>query len=328
MKRRQFITLLGGAAAWPLAAHAQQSERMRRIGIFMGQLESDPQGQARVAAFRQGLRDLKLIEGINISIDIRWGSGDAAQVSALAAELVNLAPDVILGSNTPQMRALKNATQTIPIVFAGLADPVGDGLVASLSKPGANITGFSSFDAALGGKWLQLLKEVSPNLVRVAIIFNPDTAPHSLFLPELEVAARSAGLTLVRAAVRDAAAIEGAIVSLASAPGSGLIVMPDVFVARHRQLVIALAAQHRVPTVYPLPYFAVDGGLMAYGSDFDDQFKRAASYVDRVLQGARPTDLPVQAATKFQLVINLKTAKSLGLTVPPSLLARADEVIE
>ena len=328
MKRREFMVFLGGALTLPLGARAQQSGAMRRIGIFMGQLESDPQGQARVAAFRQGLRELKWIEGNNISIDIRWGSGDAAQVSAFAAELVNLAPHVILGSNTPQMRALKQATQTIPIVFAGLADPVGDGIVASLSKPGANITGFSSFDAALGGKWLQLLKEISPNLVRVAIVFNPDTAPHSLFLPELEVAARSAGLRLVRAAVRDTAAIEGAIVSLASEPDSGLIVMPDVFVARHRQLVITLAALHRLPTVYPLPFFAVDGGLMAYGSDFDDQFKRAASYVDRALQGANPADLPVQAATKFQLIINLKTAKALGLTIPPSLLTRADEVLE
>jgi ABC-type uncharacterized transport system substrate-binding protein len=328
MKRREFMAFVGGALALPLGARAQQSGAKRRIGIFMGQLESDPQGQARVAAFREGLRELKWVEGNNISIDIRWGSGDAAQVSAFAAELVSLAPDVILGSNTPQMRALKQATQTIPIVFAGLADPVGDGIVASLSKPGGNITGFSSFDAALGGKWLQLLKEISPGLVRVAIIFNPDTAPHSLFLPTLEPAAQSAGLTLVRANVRDTTAIERAIVSLASDPGSGLIVMPDVFVARHRHLIIALAARHRLPTVYPLPYFAVDGGLMAYGTDFADQFRRAAFYVDRVLQGAKPADLPVQAATKFGLVINLKTAKALGLTVPPTLLARADELIE
>ena len=328
MRRREFIGLLGGATAWPLGVRAQQAERKRHIGIFMGQLESDPQGQARVAAFLQGLRELKWVEGNNIRIDIRWGTSDPAQVRAFAAELVGLTPEVILGTNTPQMRALKQATQTIPIVFAALADPVGDGIVASLSQPGGNITGFSSFDAALGGKWLQLLKESSPGLVRVAVIFKPDTAPHSLFLPALEAAARAAELTLVRAAVRDTAAIEGAISSIASDPGSGLVVMPDNFVGRHRQLVMTLAARHRLPVVYPLPYFAVDGGLMAYGPDFVDQFRRAATYVDRVLQGAKPADLPVQAATRFELVINLKTANALGLTVPATLLARADEVIE
>jgi putative ABC transport system substrate-binding protein len=329
MKRREFITVLGVTlASWPLAARAQQPERIRSIGVLMGTPEGDPEGQARVAAFRQALQELKWTEGNNIHIDIFWATGNAARASAYAAELVKLAPDVILGIATPTMRALKQATQTIPIVFAGLSDPIGDGIVANLSRPGGNITGFSSFDAPIAGKWLQMLKEMSPGIARINVIFNPDTAPHSIFWPALEAAAPSVGVTLIRATVRDTAAIEGAIGALAADPGNGLIVAPDIFTSAHRALVITLAARHRVPAVYPIRYFAVDGGLMSYGSDFVDLHRRAAFYIDRILKGEKPGDLPVQTPTKLEFVINLKTAKALGLTVPAALLASADAVIE
>jgi putative tryptophan/tyrosine transport system substrate-binding protein len=329
MDRRTFIgSVAGGLFAVPLAARAQQDARTRRIGILMGIAENDPEGQARVAAFRQGLQDLKWVEGRNIRIDLRWGTGDATRVKAYAAELVSLAPDVILATNTPTVRALQQATRAIPMVFAGLTDPVGDGAVSSLSKPGGNITGFSSFDAAIAGKWLQLLKEISLNIVRVAVIFNPDTAPHSIFMPALEAAAPSVALKLIRATVRDTAAIENAIATLGREPGGGLVVMPDVFVAGHRELVIALAARNRVAAVYPFRYWVAQGGLLGYGPDIVDQYRRAATYIDRILQGAKPADLPVQAPTKFELAINLRTAKAVGLTIPQSLLVRADEVIE
>ena len=329
MDRRTFIgSVAGGLLAVPLAARAQQDARTRRIGILMGIAENDPEGQARVAAFRQGLQDLKWVEGRNIRIDIRWGTGDATRAKAYAAELVSLAPDVILATNTPTVRALQQATRAVPMVFAGLTDPVGDGAVTSLSKPGGNITGFSSFDAAIAGKWLQLLKEISLNIVRVAVIFNPDTAPHSIFMPALEAAAPSVALKLIRATVRDTAAIENAIATLGREPGGGLVVMPDVFVTGHRELVIALAARNRVPAVYPFRYWVAQGGLLGYGPDIVDQYRRVATYIDRILQGAKPADLPVQAPTKFELAINLRTAKAVGLTIPQSLLVRADEVIE
>ena len=328
MQRRDFLSVLGGAAAWPLTAWAQQPEQMRRIGVLMGIAESDPEGQARVAAFRQGLQELKWVEGGNIKIDLRWATGDAARTKAYAAELVSLAPDVIFAQNTPVIRELVRETRTIPIVFAVVSDPIGDGFVTSLSKPGGNITGFSSLDPAVAGKWLQLLKQISPHIRRVAIIFNPDTAPHSIFLPALEAAAPSFAVKLIRATVRDTAEIESAIAALASEPDGGLIVMPDVFVSNNRKLIYKLSAQHRVPTVYPFRYHAADGGLISYGPDIVDQSRQAASYVDRILKGEKPADLPVQAPTKYQLVINLKTAKALGLTVPPTLLATADEVIE
>ena len=329
MDRRTFIGgVTGGLLAVPFAARAQQDARTRRIGILMGIAENDPEGQARVAAFRQGLQDLKWVEGRNIRIDIRWGTGDATRVKAYAAELVSLAPDVILATNTPTVRALQQATRAIPMVFAGLTDPVGDGAVTSFSKPGGNITGFSSFDPAIAGKWLQLLKEISVNIVRVAVIFNPDTAPHSIFLPALEAAALSVGVKLVLATVRDTAAIENAIATLGRESGGGLVVMPDVFVAGHRELVIALAARYRVAAVYPFRYWVAQGGLLAYGPDIVDQYRRVTAYIDRILQGAKPADLPVQAPTKFELAINLKTAKALGLTIPPTVLLRADEEIQ
>jgi putative ABC transport system substrate-binding protein len=327
VSRRTFITMLGGAAAWPFAARAQQAGRVRRIGVLMGIAESDREGQTRLTAFRQGLQDLNSPESRNIRIDYRWGAGDAARIKDYAAELIGLAPDAILATNTPTVRALQQATQAIPIVFAGLSDPVGDGFVASLSKPGGNITGFSSLDPAIAGKWLQLLKEIAPGIVRIAVIFNPDTAPHSIYLPAIEAAAPSLAVTLSRATVREAGAIEGAIATLGQ-PGSGLVVMPDVFTFGHRKLIYGLAAQYRVPTVYPFRYHPADGGLMSYGSDITNQFRQAAAYIDRIFHGAKPADLPVQAPTKFELVINLKTAKALGLDVPPMLLARADEVIE
>jgi putative ABC transport system substrate-binding protein len=329
MRRRDFISAFGGAAvAWPLSARAQQPERVRRIGVLMGTAEGDPEGQARVAAFRQALQELKWTEGNNLRIDIFWAAGDAARASAYATELVKLAPDVILGTATPTMRALKQATQTIPIVFAGLADPIGDGIVTSLSKPGGNITGFSSFDAAIAGKWLQLLKEMSPGTARATVMFNPDTAPHSIFWPALEAAAPSVGMTLIRATVRDTGAIEGTIGALAGGPDNCLVVLPDSFTSSHRALVILLAARHRVPAVYPIRYFAVDGGLMSYGSDFVDQHRHAASYINRILKGEKPADLPVQTPIKFEFVINLKTSEALGISVPPALLASADELIE
>jgi putative tryptophan/tyrosine transport system substrate-binding protein len=327
VRRREFITLLGAASTWPLAARAQQAERVRRIGVLMGIAASDPEGQTRLTAFRQALREINWVEGRNIGIDDRWGAGDAGRIKDYAAELVSLAPDVILATNTPTVRALAQATRTLPIVFAGLSDPIGDGFVTSLSKPGGNITGFSSLDPAIAGKWLQLLKEIKPGILRIAVIFNPDTAPHSLYWPAIAAAAPSFAVTVIQVTVRDSA-IESAFATLGREPGSGLVLMPDIFTFGHRKLIYALAAQHRVPTVYPFRYHAADGGLMSYGSDITDQFRRAAAYIDRIFQGARPADLPVQAPTKFEFVINLKTAKTLGLEISPNLLALADEVIE
>ena len=330
MRRRDFLSLLGGAsaAAWPLAAGAEQDGRIRRVGVLMGTL-NDQEGQARVAAFRQGMLDLKWAEGINIAFEIRWAAGDVALVKAQVAEIIALAPDVIFGSNSPIMRALKPATQKIPIVFAGLADPVGDGIVTSLSKPGGNITGFSSFEPGLAGKWLQLLKEIAPGLQRVAVMYNPSTAPHTLFWPTLEAAAPSMGLSLIRAAVQDVAALETTIAAQAASAGGGLVLLPDAFTSSHRESIYASAERHRIPAIWPLPFHAPAGGLIAYGPDFVDQFRRAATYVDRILRGANTAaDLPVQQPTKFELKINLKTAKALGLVVPPTLLATADEVFE
>ncbi len=327
MRRREFIGAAATAVLLPLAAMAQQDGRMRRIGVLLGTTD-EPVGQGRVRAFRQGLQELKWIEGVNIRIDLRWGAGDAALIKAQAAEIVGLAPDVILGINTPVLRALKEATQTIPVVFAGLADPVGEGIVAGLASPGGNITGFTSFEAPIAGKWLQLLKELSPGIKRIAAIYNPATAPHALFWPALESAAPMAGVTLIRATVSDVAAIESAIAAIGSEPGGGLLIVPDTFTARHRALILALVARHRVPTIYPVRDWISDGGLIAYSSDFNDQSRRAASYVDRILRGAKPSDLPVQQPVAYQLMLNLKTAAALGIEVPSLLLARADEVIE
>ena len=327
LRRRDFVTIfVGSAVAWPLAAIAQQPKVMR-IAVLMG-LADDPEGQARVAAFRQGLHDLKWDEGRNVRIDIRWGAGDASKIKVYASELVNLAPDVILATNTPTARILQQTTKSIPIVFAGLSDPIGDGIVESLSRPAGNITGFTSFNAETGGKWLELLKEIAPATKQATVIFNPKTATQAIFLPTMEMVAPRMGVALVRAEVSDQAGISAAIGKLAGSPGAGLVLIPDVFLAQNRNMIFALATKAKIPTVCPVGVFARDGGLVAYGSNFSDLFREAATYVDRILKGEKPSNLPVQDPTKYELVINLKSAKAIDLTVPPSLLSRADEIIE
>jgi putative ABC transport system substrate-binding protein len=328
VNRRKLIALLGGATAgWPLMAHAQQSGGIKRVAILNGNPEI-PATRARVAAFQQGLGAAGWREGSNVSFEVRWGAADAARIHAYAAELVKLRPEVILATNTPTARSLKLATDTIPIVFAGLADPIGDGIVTSLSKTGRNITGFTSFNAPISGKWLELLKELSPATTRAGIIYNPKTAPHAIFLPVMQDIAPKLGITIVPLPVTDQAAIESAIGSLAHEPNSGLVALPDVFSTSYGQLIFQLALQAQLPTVGPLRSYADNGALASYGSDFTELFRQAASYVDRILRGEKPGDLPVQEPTKYELILNLKTAKAMALTVPASILARADEVIE
>jgi putative tryptophan/tyrosine transport system substrate-binding protein len=328
MRRREFITLLGGGvAAWPLTARAQQPEKIKRIAVLQGS-RNDPESQARVAAFRQGLEELKWQDGRNLRFDIRWGEGNADRIKAYAAELVSLAPDLILATNTPTARALKQATTTVPIVFAGLSDPVGDDIVTSLARPGGNITGFTSFNGEIAGKWLQLLKEVSPATTRATVIFNPKTAPYAIFLPVMQAVAPQIGISFTTAEVSDRSEIEAAIGKLAGAPRAGLVVMPDVFTSLHRETIFTLAIREKLLTVCPLDAFAKAGGLVSYGSNFTELFRQAASYVDRILRGEKPSDLPVQDPTRYELIINLKTARALGLDIPATVLARADEVIE
>jgi putative tryptophan/tyrosine transport system substrate-binding protein len=333
--RRQFITLLGGAVAassvsCPLAARAQQAERMRRIGVLMAAAEDDLQGKANLSGFRQGLAELGWAEGRNVRMDFRWAPTSVDQMRAFAKELVDLQPDMILANTTPAIASLQSETRAIPIIFAAISDPVGPGFVTSLSRPGGNITGFINFEALLAGKWLELLTEITPGLMRAAIMFNPDTAPYvrSYFLPAFEAAARSLKVTPVVAPVRGDAEIEQVIISLGREPGSGLVVMPDSFTLLYRAPIILLAARNSVPAVYNASGFVRDGGLLSYGPDFVDIYRRVATYADRILKGTKPDELPVQVPTKFELVVNLRTAKALGLTVSPALLARADEVIE
>jgi ABC-type uncharacterized transport system substrate-binding protein len=329
VKRREFITLLGGTViAWPLAARAQQRERMRQIGLLMAH-NDDRRGQARVTALKQGLQDLGWTDGRNVQIETRFGGGDVGRIRAYVAELVALAPDVLVGHTSPIIRALRQATSSIPIVAAAINDPVEQGLVSSLAHPGGNITGFSHIDYTMVGKWLEILKEVAPGVSRASLLFNPDTSPHYyIYLHSFQAVPRSIAVDITAAPVRDTAEIEGAIAKLGREPGSGLIVPPDAFTLARIPLVIRLTQQHRVPAVNDLRESVAQGALISYGPDPFDNYRRAASYVDRILKGAKPADLPIQQPTKFELAINLKTARALGLEVPATLLARADEVIE
>jgi putative ABC transport system substrate-binding protein len=330
MKRREFITGLG-AAAWPVTVRAQQGERVRRIGVLMGLNETDPEGRLRYSAFTQALADLGWTDGRNVRMDLRWGSGDINRIRAFAQELVGLQPDIIMtNGTTPGTVAVQRETRTIPIVFATLGDPVASGIVARLDHPGGNITGFANTEPALGGKWLELISEITPGLKRAAILFNPDTAPYAevTHLPAFEAASRALKVVPITAPVHSDEEIEAAVIALGREPGGGVVVVPDIFTVAHRALIILAAAQNSVPAVYSLSVFARDGGLLSYGSDQVDISRRAASYVDRILRGAKPGELPVQFPTKFEMVVNLKTAKALGLTVPQSILLRADEVIE
>jgi putative ABC transport system substrate-binding protein len=327
MRRRTFIAGLG-AAAWPLAARAQQGDRVRRIGVLMGPDENDPLAKSQVSALTQALADSGWTEGRNVRMDLRWGGGDTNRIRALAQQLVGLQPDIILAVGTPTTAALQRETRTIPIVFVGVGEPIGSGLVAALNHPGGNITGFGFFEASVVGKLLELLSEIAPGLKRVAIMFNPDTAPVSTYMPSFEMAARSLKVVPIIAPVHSDVEIEAAIIALGREPGGGLVVMPDTFMNVHRALIISATARNNVPAVHWQSAFARDGGLLSYGPDPVDNFRRAASYVDRILRGEKPAELPVQFPTKFEMVVNFKTAKALGLTVPPSILVRADEVIE
>jgi putative ABC transport system substrate-binding protein len=328
MKRRDFITLLGGAAAWPLAARAQQGERVRRIGVLFPGDESDPVRKTYVSAFTQALAGLGWIDGRNVRIDLRWYGGDINRVRALAQELVGLQPDIIVTNGTAATVALQRETRTIPIVFTSVSDPVASGIVTRLDRPSGNITGFSTFEASLGGKWLELLSEIAPGLKRAAIMYNPDTAPVSTYMPSFETAARSLKVAPIIEPVHSDVEIETAIIAVGREPGGGLVVMPEVFTVVHRAQIILAAARNNVPAVYWASYLARDGGLLSYGPDLADDFRRAATYADRILRGEKPGDLPVQFPTKYEMVVNLKTAKALGLTVPPSMRLLADEVIE
>jgi putative tryptophan/tyrosine transport system substrate-binding protein len=330
MKRREFITLLGsGAVAWPLAARAQQVVHSARIGVLMGTAESQASSQSYISALKNGLRDFGWIEGRNLRIDYRFSGGDIERMRAYAAEVVDLAPDVIVVHSNPFLAALRQVNRTIPAVFAQIADPLGSGFIDSLARPGGNITGFSNFEADIGGKWLEILKQIAPKVSRAAALLQPETAANVAFLRAAESASSSLGVTVTAAGVHDAAEIERVITAFASEPNGGLIVIPHVTIGVHRDLIAQLAARYGLPAVWPFRSFiATNGGLVSYGVDVADLFRRAAVYVDRILRGAKPSDLPVQNPTKYELVINLKTAKALGLTVPPSLLATADEVIE
>ena len=329
MRRRQFITLLGGAAAWPLAADAQQPERIRLVGVLMAYMEGDSAAQSWLAAFRAALAKLGWTEGSNLRIELRWSAADADRMRTLAKELVDLRPNAIFGVTTPAISALARETRTIPIVFTSVSDPIGSGFAASLAHPGGNITGFMANDPALGGKWVELLKEIAPRTVRVALLFNPATAvPLQYFLPSIQAAASSFAVQANATPVHAKDEIEGVFAAQARNPGGGLIVMPDVFNEPNRELIIALAARYSVPAIYYNRFFSEPGGLISYGDARSEQFRLAAGYIDRVLKGEKPADLPVQAPTRFELIVNLKTAKALGLTIPDKLLATADEVIE
>ena len=329
MRRREFITLLSGAAtAWPLAALAQQPGTPRRIGVLIQVAEGDPQARIEVATFLRGLQKLGWSEGHNLRIDTRWGGGDADLIRKYAAELVALAPEVVLAPGGTVVGALQQASRTVPIVFVNVTDPVGRGYVASLAQPVGNATGFTSFEFGMGGKWLEVLKEMAPRVTRAAVLRDPVITAGMGYLAAIHALAPSIGVQVTPVDVRQTSDIERAVAAFARTPNSGLIVTADPAAIVHREGIIALAARHRLPAVYPYRFFVISGGLISYGLDNIEQYRLAAGYVDRILKGDKPGDLPVQAPTKYELVINLKTAKTLGLEVPPTLLARADEVIE
>jgi len=329
LKRREFIMLLGGvAAAWPLAVRAQQAERMRRIGVLMTRAADDPLGQARLVAFQQALQQLGWSDGRNVRIDIRWGETDAERARRYAQELIALAPDIIFGDGTGSVTALQHVTRTVSIVFTSVLDPVGGGFVDSLSRPGGNMTGFMIFEYGFSGKWLELLKQIAPRLTRAAVIRDPAISIGTAQFSAIQAVAPSLGVEVTPIGVDDNGAIERAVEAFARSANGGLIMTGGAFSAVTRDLIITLAARHKLPAVYPFHDVVTAGGLVSYGPDFVDQCRRAAGYVDRILKGAKPADLPVQAPTKYELVVNLKTAKALGLDVPATVLARADAVIE
>jgi putative ABC transport system substrate-binding protein len=328
MNRRDIIAGLGSAAAWPLAARAQQGDRVRRLGVLLPGDENDPIWKPRISAFTQALADLGWTEGRNVRMDLRGGGGDINRIRTLAHELVDLKPDVILTMGTPPTVALQRETRTIPIVFARVGDPVASGIVERLNQPGGNVTGFANYELTLAGKWVELLTEIAPGLKRAAIMFNPDTPGASAYITSFETAARSLKVEAITAPVYSDVEIEAAIMALGREPGGGLFVVADAFMTTHRAPIISAAARNNVPAVYALSEPVREGGLLSYGVDMVDLWRRGASYVDRILRGANPAELPIQLPTKFELVINLKTAKSLRLTIPETVLATADEVIQ
>ena len=328
MRRREFITLLSGAAAWPLAARAQQAERMRRIGMLSIQAEADLDIQARLDGFRHGLQALGWVEGRNLHIDYRFADGRADRVQPLAKELIALKPELIFTQGTPAVAVLQRESRTLPVVFVNVSDPIGSGFVASLARPGGNLTGVLQYEASITGKWLAMLKEISPTLVRAALVANPKTTPFPYFQRAALALAPSLAIEVVASPVQDASDIERAIESFARVPNGGLVLPPDGTTGAHRDLIVGLAARHRLPAVYSLRTFVEDGGLMSYGADQADMFRQAAGYVDRILCGADPADLPVQVPVRYETILNLKTAKALDLAVPPGLLVAADKVIE
>jgi putative ABC transport system substrate-binding protein len=328
MRRRNFLGVLGGAAAWPLATQAQQPVRMRRMGVLMNRVADDPDGQARLAAFQQALQQLGWSDGRNLRTDIRWGANDLERERRYAEELLALAPDILLASGTVSVAALRHVTRALPIVFAGVSDPVGAGLVDSLARPGGNITGFMNFEYNLSGKWLERLKQISPRLTRAAVLRNPETPAGIGQFSAIQAVAPPLGVEVSPIGVRDAGEIEGAVATFARSANGGLVFTASALASVPRDLIVGLAARYKLPAVYPYRYMVTGGGLISYGPDLVDQFRLAASYVDRILKGEKAADLPVQAPTRYELAINLKTAKSLGLTVPDALLASADEVIE
>jgi putative tryptophan/tyrosine transport system substrate-binding protein len=329
VNRRAFIALIGTTAAWPLAARAQQAEQVRRLGVLVVTAEDDTESKARIGAFLQGLQELGWSDGRNVRIDIRWGAADAERMRKHAAELVALAPDVILAAGgTPTVSALQQITRTVPIVFVGVADPVGGGFVASLASPGGNTTGFTVYEYAISGKWLELLKEVAPRIQRAAILRDSATIAGGGQFGAIQSVAPSLGVEVSPVNVHDVHEIERAVTAFARSPNGGIIVTGSPLTTFHRDLIVTLVARKRLPAVYPYRFFVTGGGLISYGPDPTNQYRQAASYVDRILRGEKPADLPVQAPTKYELAINLKAAKALGLEIPPTLLARADEVIE